>query len=144
MELIDLNLILEALKQLYDSTPSATFVWELIGEPIPIMAERTQMNRLFTNLIQNALQAVPDDKEGLILVQQEIKDGKIFTKVKDNGSGISEVAREKIFVPNFTTKSAGTGLGLAMSKRIVEQSNGEISFETSPAGTSFCVWFPLA
>lgn len=62
----------------------------------------------------------------------------------DNGSGINEEVQSKIFTPNFTTKTSGTGLGLAMCKRIVEQTNGEIWFETVIGeGTSFYIEFPL-
>ncbi len=143
MQRLDLNAILTALKKLYEATPRAKFQWKLFHEPINIKSDKTQMNRLFTNLIQNALQAVPEEREAEITISQEIKDGKIYTNVKDNGTGINEETREKIFVPNFTTKSAGTGLGLAMSKRIVEQSGGGIYFETGEEGTSFIVWFPL-
>ncbi len=143
MESLDLNAILIALKKLYETTPAAVFHWKLNLKPVIIKSDKTQMNRLFTNLIQNALQAVPDETEAQITISQEIKEGKIFITVRDNGTGISEETREKIFVPNFTTKSAGTGLGLAMSKRIVEQSGGDIYFETGEEGTSFIVWFPL-
>jgi signal transduction histidine kinase len=65
--------------------------------------------------------------------------------VKDNGHGIPEDMQSKIFTPNFTTKTSGTGLGLAMCKGIVEQSHGRIWFETSEGmGTSFFVELPLS
>jgi signal transduction histidine kinase len=61
--------------------------------------------------------------------------------ISDNGPGIADDIREKIFRPNFTTKSNGNGLGLAISKHIVEGSGGRIEFETSPKGTTFFVCF---
>ena len=65
--------------------------------------------------------------------------------VRDNGQGIPEAMQSKIFTPNFTTKSSGTGLGLAMSKGIVEQAKGRIWFETrEDVGTTFFVELPLA
>ncbi len=65
-------------------------------------------------------------------------------KVKDNGNGISEAVQSKIFTPNFTTKTSGTGLGLAMSKGIVEQAKGNIWFETAAGvGTTFFVELPV-
>jgi signal transduction histidine kinase len=64
--------------------------------------------------------------------------------VKDNGEGIPEETRAKIFVPNFTTKTSGTGLGLAMCKSIVEQAGGNIWFNTETnQGTTFFVQLPL-
>jgi signal transduction histidine kinase len=65
--------------------------------------------------------------------------------IEDNGTGIPEEMKNKIFSPNFTTKTSGTGLGLAMCKGIVEQAKGEIWFETNASkGTSFHVTLPLS
>ena len=71
-------------------------------------------------------------------------DGGLLIKVKDNGEGIPAEMRNKIFVPNFTTKTSGTGLGLAMCKSTVEQANGDIWFETEEGkGATFFVRLPL-
>jgi signal transduction histidine kinase len=68
----------------------------------------------------------------------------VVISVSDNGDGIPPEIQSKIFVPNFTTKNSGTGLGLAMCKNIVEQAHGEISFETQlTVGTTFYVKLPL-
>jgi signal transduction histidine kinase len=65
--------------------------------------------------------------------------------VKDNGKGIPENLREKIFEPNFTTKSSGTGLGLAFVKNSIENANGKVWFETTLGiGTTFYLSFPAA
>jgi signal transduction histidine kinase len=73
-----------------------------------------------------------------------MQSGKIVISVGDNGLGISEEVKYNIFAPNFTTKTSGTGLGLAMCKRIVEQSDGEIWFETElGVGTTFFVRLPM-
>ena len=67
-----------------------------------------------------------------------------IVEVADNGEGISEEVRERIFTPSFTTKNSGMGLGLAMVKRMVEQAGGRVWFETSVGeGTSFFVALPL-
>jgi two-component system nitrogen regulation sensor histidine kinase NtrY len=107
-----------------------------------IWADKDLLLRVFNNLIKNAIQAVPIDLEGDIQVTL-IKEGEEFiVSVKDNGVGIDEDAREKIFVPYFTTKSKGTGLGLAMSKQIIEGMNGNIWFDSkSGVGTTFYVSF---
>ena len=76
------------------------------------------------------MQAIPTERNAQIDIDETITDDTILIKVKDNGNGISEAVQSKIFTPNFTTKSSGTGLGLAMSKGIVEQAKGKIWFET--------------
>jgi two-component system, NtrC family, nitrogen regulation sensor histidine kinase NtrY len=77
-------------------------------------------------------------------VEEELRINKILVKVKDNGQGISDEMRSKIFTPNFTTKTSGTGLGLAMCKGIVEQAKGQIWFETKAGeGSTFFVELPV-
>ena len=116
-----------------------------LPNPVLIDADRTHINRLFTNLIQNAIQAVPENRIAQIFIEEELHNNKILVKVSDNVIGISEELRSKIFTPNFTTKTSGTGLGLAMCKGIVEQAKGEIWFETKEGeGSVFFVELPLA
>lgn len=105
-----------------------------------ILADRDQMLRVFNNLIRNAIQAIPEDRQGEIMIRL-LKEGDYYVAlVKDNGVGIPEDLREKIFAPNFTTKSSGMGLGLAMTRTIIENMEGEISFETELGkGTEFKV-----
>jgi signal transduction histidine kinase len=109
-----------------------------------IVADKDEISRVFTNLIKNSIQAIPENIKGkidVIITQQE---SSILIEIKDNGSGISKELQDKIFVPNFTTKTTGMGLGLAMVKKIVENSNGEIWFETKEnVGSSFFIQFPI-
>lgn len=108
-----------------------------------IWADKDLLLRVFNNLIKNAIQSVPTDEEGHIKVTIKTEDNLHIVAVQDNGVGIDEATKEKIFVPYFTTKSKGTGLGLAMSKQIVESMNGNIWFESKPGvGTTFYVSFP--
>ena len=144
-EVFDMNDVIRMVTQLHSIHSRVQLHWKPLAEPIYINADRTQINRLFTNLIQNAIQAVPEDRNVEISMEEERADGKVLIKVKDNGSGIPEEMRSKIFTPNFTTKTSGTGLGLAMSKGIVEQARGSIWFETRTGeGTTFFVELPLA
>lgn len=144
-EEFDLNESLASIRQLYDSNEEVSINWKLMEEPVFIYADKTHINRLFTNLILNAIQAVPDDKRPEIEVEELLKGDHVLIKIKDNGEGISEAVQSKIFAPNFTTKTSGTGLGLAMSKRIVEQANGSIWFETMEGeGSSFFVSLPVS
>ena len=143
-EIFDLNESLKMIVQLHSLEEHVTLDWRPIKETILINADKTLINRLFTNLIQNAMQAVPDGKNAHIHINELMQDEAIIVTIKDNGSGIPENMRSNIFTPNFTTKTSGTGLGLAMCKGIVEQSKGEIWFETKEGdGTIFYVKLPM-
>jgi signal transduction histidine kinase len=116
----------------------------LIKENDFIYADKTQINRLFTNLVINALQSIPEDKTPEIRIRQYLVNQDVVTAIIDNGTGIPDEVRANIFTPNFTTKTSGTGLGLAMCKRIVEQSQGEIWYESEfGLGTTFFIRLPL-
>jgi signal transduction histidine kinase len=111
--------------------------------PPIVWADKNLLLRVFNNLVKNALQAVPKGKDAYITVILVEKEDVYEVRVKDNGKGIKPEERAKIFVPYFTTKSKGTGLGLAMSKQIIESMNGTIRFETEVNhGTTFFVTFP--
>jgi signal transduction histidine kinase len=142
---VDLHEILKSLVSLHGMHAHVDIRWEPLETPVHIHADKTQINRLFTNLLQNAIEAIPDDRPAIIDIREAIDDGHILVSVQDNGTGIPAEMQSKIFTPNFTTKTSGTGLGLAMSRGIVEQAKGEIWFETSErAGTIFFLKFPLA
>ncbi len=111
--------------------------------PILIFADKDHMLRVFNNLIKNALQSIPLDRLGVVQIKEAYYNGMVKIEVKDNGSGIPEEIQENIFVPNFTTKSKGMGLGLSMVKNIIENLEGQIWFKTNPeAGTSFFITIP--
>jgi len=144
LEVFDLHDMLYSLSSLYETTENLLFKWVPVHERIMLRADKTQLNRLFTNLLQNAVEACENNDKKVISVSEELNDGYIIVKVSDNGEGIPVQTRSKIFTPNFTTKSSGTGLGLAMSKTIVEQAKGRIWFETEEQkGTTFFVALPV-
>jgi signal transduction histidine kinase len=110
-----------------------------------VMTDKEQMLRVFNNLLRNAMQAIPETRAGEINMNMKQEGNRCLIEVRDNGSGISEELRDKIFSPNFTTKNAGMGLGLALVKNIVESSGGLVWFESEPgSGTSFYISLPLA
>jgi len=113
--------------------------------PFFIMADRDQVLRCFNNLLKNAIEAAPHDQPGIIDIQQLITSKSILLSIKDNGNGIPENLRGKIFEPNFTTKSSGTGLGLAFVKNSIENAGGKVWFETMQGvGTTFYLSLPVA
>ena len=89
------------------------------------------------------MQAIPEHREGKIQIYITEQEQSFLIEVKDNGVGIADDKKYKLFVPNFTTKTTGMGLGLAMVKNIIENINGKIWFETMlNKGTSFFIELP--
>ncbi|MDQ3046086.1 MAG: ATP-binding protein [Bacteroidota bacterium] len=110
-----------------------------------VMADREQLLRVFNNLLKNAIQAIPEERPGIINIELSEENMNCLISIRDNGNGIGESVIDKIFMPNFTTKNGGMGLGLAMVKSIVESCNGRIWFETyENTGTTFYVAIPSA
>lgn len=107
--------------------------------------DKSQLVRIITNLVKNAIQAIPADQDyKLVLVRLERQDDFIRLSVKDNGNGIPEDIKERIFEPKFTTKSSGMGLGLGIIKNIIENYKGRITFESEAGkGTEFVVLLPI-
>ncbi|MGZ3991190.1 MAG: sensor histidine kinase [Flavisolibacter sp.] len=144
IELVDLHHIIGSLVNLYEAHPKASIEWKKVEGSIILKADKTHMNRLFTNLLANAVDACYQEEKCCIEIREERRGHSIIITIQDNGEGIPVDMRSKIFTPNFTTKTSGTGLGLAMCKSIVEQAKGNIWFETEEGkGTIFHVQLPI-
>lgn len=113
-------------------------------QEIIAVLDRTQLIRIITNLVKNAIQSIPEEQDlKVVLVSVNEKEMMVEINVTDNGIGIEEVNREKIFEPKFTTKNSGMGLGLGIIKNIIENYKGTITFETELGkGTTFTVSLP--
>src|SRR5665647_2195531 len=110
-----------------------------------VYADPEQLVQVFNNLLKNAIQAIPSERDGNIQTRLIQTDRSIQIEVTDNGMGIAGDAHDKLFVPNFTTKTTGMGLGLAIAKNIIELSNGTITFDSKVnLGTTFTVTLPKA
>lgn len=112
---------------------------------IIIHGDKDQLLRTFNNLIKNALEArLHHQKSTVIITVKYQEPGHVAITVQDFGKGIDEIVQEKIFQPNFTTKSSGTGLGLAFVKQTIESMGGTIEFATEKGkGTTFFILLPL-
>ncbi|HMP92259.1 MAG TPA: ATP-binding protein, partial [Phnomibacter sp.] len=143
-ELFDLHTVLKDLVQLYALQQDIQVQWRPVNNPVWVMADKTQMNRLFTNLLQNAYEARGHQNAMIITLSETLEESYITIAVQDNGPGIPPSIQERIFMPNFTTKTSGTGLGLAICKAIVENAQGHIWFDTTAEnGTCFYVKLPV-
>lgn len=144
IENFNISEVLASLINLYSADSNLHIKWNKQDSELMINADKTQINRLFTNLIKNAIEASADDKLVEVTIDQYRDKNNVVIAITDKGSGIPPGMQEKIFVPNFTTKSSGTGLGLAICHGIVEKANGHIWFETEVnKGTRFYVSLPL-
>lgn len=143
-EIFDLHEVIQPLIVIYSKNPEVDLLWQPLSQSINVFADKTHMNRVFTNLFGNAIEAAREDVICKMTVKERVEGKKVYVSVSDNGVGIKEEMLDKIFTPNFTTKTSGTGLGLAMCKTIVEQAGGEITFETDVnQGTTFHIELPL-
>lgn len=105
--------------------------------------DRSQLIRIITNLVKNAIQSIPDDRSPQISIHLLSDETDVIIEVKDNGSGVSETIKDKIFEPKFTTKTSGMGLGLPMIKNMIDTYNGSIKFSSIiDKGSQFTVRFP--
>ena len=103
------------------------------------------IGRSISNLIINGIQAVEKGKKPRIgIVLKEVEPNKILISVEDNGQGIKDDIKDKIFMPNFSTKYSGSGIGLAIAKRAIDHAQGKIWFETkTKVGTTFYIQLPV-
>jgi len=144
---VDINTLLQSCVRLVYNEVHKHADIELDLQPdVPTFVGNSQkIEQVLVNLIVNAGQAMPDDKQGLIRVRTRYDDEQVTIEIEDNGKGMNEKTVKQIFDPFFTTKRArgGTGLGLAIAYRIVEEHNGTIGVKSKLGeGTTFSVRIP--
>jgi len=140
---IDLISLLNKCVHLYSDYDGGSVVLKSNLPTAFVMGDEQLFNRIFSNIILNGLQSAQGEN---VLVQVELNriDGFYQISINDNGKGIEPEMINKLFTPYFSTKHSGSGLGLAISKQGIEQSGGEIWFETKKdTGTTFFVKLPL-
>ena len=143
------------------TTPNVEIRWDLPNEPLRVAIDRQMLRRVIVNLVRNAVQAIRDarlrssspdvaaaakaaDSIGHVVVSAVAEGAGARIEVEDDGPGIAEGMRARIFDPYFTTKADGTGLGLAIVKKIVVEHGGEIEVTTSRrlGGARFVLHLP--
>jgi two-component system nitrogen regulation sensor histidine kinase NtrY len=136
------------------STPADVDVrWDVPEEAVPVAIDRQMLRRVLVNLVRNAVESIrgasfsrADGRAGHVVVRSELRPPNVAVLVEDDGPGVAEAARERVFDPYFTTKPEGTGLGLAIVKKIVVEHNGSIATRASEllGGASFVLTLPVA
>jgi signal transduction histidine kinase len=143
-----INLVtkLKNLLQLFETSEKVEFSLELDSlKKVYVFADKEQLMRVFINLVKNGIQSIPENQHGTIDIRLEVdQENMALVTIRDNGKGIPDEIRDKLFQPNFTTKSAGMGMGLAISYNIVRSLGGKIWYETVVnQGTVFFVQLPM-
>jgi nitrogen fixation/metabolism regulation signal transduction histidine kinase len=140
---VKLSEVIQNAVTLFRTTTSSEIIFNNHMQNDWIEADKEQLLRVFNNLIKNALQAIADEQNGHVIINLYEEDKQLLVKVIDNGIGMNEEQKKMIFVPNFTTKTGGMGLGLAMVKNILETMQVSISFTSvEHEGTTFEMRFP--
>jgi nitrogen fixation/metabolism regulation signal transduction histidine kinase len=149
LEALDLNLTVRSVLELYTSSGNVT-VEAVLAEDLPrVLADDNQMRGVISNLVKNAVEAMWDGGKLTVKTLLLTAGGPggapmVRVEISDTGPGIPEDIKDKIFDPYFTTKAKGTGLGLALVYRIIQDHGGSIAFDTGPEGTTFRVDMKVA
>ncbi|MCX6215392.1 HAMP domain-containing sensor histidine kinase [Spirosoma sp.] len=144
-EVFEVTNVFNKTADLYADDKRISLQREITNGPVMAVGDRQMIGRILTNLLINAIQSVPVDRRPIIGLKLFVNADNVQIEIHDNGAGIPESIRSKVFLPNFSTKRDGSGLGLAIAKRGVEHAGGTIWFETTEdTGTSFFISLPLA
>lgn len=139
-----LNDLLDEVVELFEKDENCVIHYKPLTQKVYVKADPHQLSRVYGNIVKNAIQSIPEDKKGLLRISALLQNGNITVIFEDNGKGIPEELRKKIFSPNFSTKNSGMGLGLAISRKSIEQFNGTIEFTSKVGkGSTFFVTLPL-
>lgn len=139
---VDVNKSVASILNLYQHDRRLYLWTDLSDEPLPVHAAPDELKRVLLNLVKNAMEAL--SQGGIVVIRTYRYAQHAYVEVIDNGSGIAEDLKSRIFVPNFSTKNTGTGLGLAICKKVIEAHNGRIEFASAAGlGTTFTLRFPL-
>ncbi len=139
-ELLNLNQLIETSLEIFDKK-FINFSYD--SNEVLANLDKSQLIRVLTNLVKNAIQSVPKERTPIIDVYLSDSTTHAIIKISDNGSGIDEEIKLKIFEPRFTTKSSGMGLGLSIISNIIKSFGGTIEFETKMnIGTTFTITLP--
>ena len=142
-EELDLIEILNSVMSMYNGLENIQISLETNEKSAFIIGDRKQLARVFTNLLNNAIQAISATEKGRIRIGIQLKKNQYIIEIEDNGNGIPDELFDRIFQPNFTTKSGGAGLGLAIVRGIIRNMEGDVNFVSAKNKTVFTVIIPI-
>ncbi len=143
LQRVDITQLVKRVVYLHGDYQEGEVSLSVPDKPVYVMADDQLLSRVFSNIILNALQSREDDQKVNIIVGVNTTSNTCVVSFKDDGGGIDEDLKDKVFFPHFSTKKSGSGLGLAIAKQGIEQSGGAIRFETSDGeGTTFYIELP--
>ncbi len=141
-ERVDVRLLLQETVTLFRELQGIEFRSKFSDTPAILIADRDELRRVFINIIRNSVQAM--DKGGTITIETSVADQICTIIVSDTGSGIPPELQARVFRPNFSTKTEGMGLGLAIAQKVIEDLNGTIALRSEVGkGTSVEMKIPL-
>jgi len=114
---------------------------EVVPESLIVFADRQLIDQVLINLVKNAGDALTDTADPQISLAAKLSFGRVIISVTDNGPGIHEDDIDQVFIPFFTTKREGSGIGLSLSRQIMTAHKGDIALESGPSGTTFSLVF---
>ncbi|MDE7420617.1 MAG: GHKL domain-containing protein [Muribaculaceae bacterium] len=132
--------IFDGLRALF---PEPFVVFNIEDPDIQLQFDRHQMEQVLINLIKNAVESIQENPTVIVSTKADHPNHHFMISVEDNGCGISPDAAKNIFLPFFTTKSGGSGIGLSLSRQIINMHGGSLSFDTNPTGTTFSITLPF-
>jgi signal transduction histidine kinase len=118
------------------------FNYSCESEFLTVQADEEMIEQVLINLVKNAIESLGNSQKGKIILRGEIREHSVVIEVIDNGPGIIKEALARIFVPFFTTKKSGSGIGLSLSRQIMQMHNGTLTVESEPdVRTAFSLKF---
>ncbi|RLD53844.1 MAG: hypothetical protein DRI97_12675 [Bacteroidetes bacterium] len=132
---------LETLVDHYKTDSNLGISFECDDQELKIQADEQMITQVMLNLIKNAVQAMEMLEKAEIIVSAFPQENRVVLKVTDNGEGIPPEISDEIFMPFFTTRRKGTGVGLSYSRQVMAMNNGRIEFDSQPGRTQFRLVF---
>jgi len=141
-ERVDMNELLKETINLFNEVQGIEFRSTLGETPAVVIADRDELRRVFINIVRNSVQAM--EGGGVIVVELKVEHQVCTIRIRDTGGGIPEEIQSKVFQPNFSTKTDGMGLGLAITQKVIQDLNGTITLESKVGrGTTVEMNIPL-
>ncbi len=136
--------IIDEVINLYKDYKDVVIAMSSQGEETPVELDAEQFKRVIINLVGNAMQAMQNQGKVDISIEHDVRSNRVRIDIADNGPGICDEDKEKLFLPYFSTKKDGTGLGLAIAGKVVAEHRGYIRIkDNAPSGTIFSIELPI-